>query len=74
MGDDGLVDLEISIERPDGTVLGTYRGQSNFSKGYNMYQNAALALPTRLNKAFSESIAQIREQILKDEGKLSRQR
>jgi hypothetical protein len=74
MGDDGLVDLEISIERPDGTVLGTYRGQSKFSKGYNMYQNAALALPTRLNKAFSESIAQIREQILRDEGKLSRQR
>jgi hypothetical protein len=73
MGDDGLVDLEVSIARPDGTVLGTYHGQSKFSKYYNMYQNAGLALPTRLNKAFSEAIAQIREQILRDGVKLSQQ-
>ncbi len=73
MGDNGYVDLDISIERPDGTVLGTYHGQSKFSKHYTIYHDAALALPTRVNNAFSEAIAQIREEILKDAGKLSRQ-
>lgn len=72
MSDDGQVDLEITLARPDGTVLGTYHGQSEFSNYYNMYQNAQLALPTRTNKAFSESVAQIREQILRDEAKLTR--
>jgi hypothetical protein len=63
------VELEVSIERPDGTVIGNYRGQSSGSRWYNMYQNSQFALPTRTNKAFSESVAQIREQILKDEEK-----
>jgi hypothetical protein len=74
MGDDGLVNMEVSIQRPDGTVLGTYHGQAKFSKLYTIYVNATLALPTRMNKAFTDAIAQIREQILRDAGKLSQQR
>ncbi len=69
--DHGNVDLTLTIQRPDGTVLGTYRGVSKFAKSYNIYQNAGLALPTRLNKAFSEAVAQLREQILNDESKLT---
>jgi len=69
--DHGDVELTLSIQRPDGTVLGTYHGESKFARGYNMYQNAGLALPTRTNKAFSEAVAQIREQILNDESKLT---
>jgi hypothetical protein len=68
--DDGEVDLEVSIQRPDGTVLGIYHGQSSLSGSYSIYYNAALGLPTRLNEAFSESVAQIRDQILKDARKL----
>lgn len=71
MSDDIMVDLEVSIERPDGSVVGIYRGQSAASKWYNMYQNVQFALPTRTNKAFSESVSQIREQILRDEAKFS---
>ncbi len=67
----GAVDLTLSIQHPDGTVLGTYHGESKFARGYNIYQNAGLALPTQLNKAFSEAVAQIREQILNDESKLT---
>ena len=71
-GDEGSVDLEVSIQRPNGTVLGTYRGQSQFSASYSMYTNPILGIGTKLNKAFSECIQQIRDQILNDEKKLSR--
>lgn len=72
MEDKGEIDLEVSISRPDGTILGTYRGQSKLSDSFNMYENAVLGLPTRVNNAFSDSVAQIRKQMLEDEGKLSR--
>jgi hypothetical protein len=73
--DDGEVNLEISLERPDGVVLGTYQGQSTLSKHVNWYQAAGSTpvLHRNMNLAFSGAIAQIREQILKDEVKLSRQ-
>lgn len=71
MSDDIMVDLEISIEKPNGTVVGTYRGQASSGKWYNIYQNVQFALPTRTNKAFSEAVAQIREELLKEEEKFS---
>ncbi|MFZ1073127.1 MAG: hypothetical protein WAO21_06785 [Verrucomicrobiia bacterium] len=71
MSDDIVVDLEVSIQRPDGSVVGTYHGQSSNSQWYNMYQNVQFALPTRTNKAFSESVSQIRDQIMKDADKLT---
>ena len=70
MGDDGQVDLEVSLCRPNGAVLGTYHGRAAFNQGYSMYYNAALGLPTRMNKAFSDSVQQIRNGILKDADKL----
>jgi hypothetical protein len=69
----GDVDLEITLARPDGTVVGTYHGQADFSEFYSMYHNASFAVPTQLNNAFSQSIAQIRDQILKDSEKLTPQ-
>jgi len=73
--DYGEINLEISFERPNGTRLGTYYGQVNFLKYINWYQacgRGRLLLPRNTNKAFSAAIAQIREQILRDEKKLTR--
>jgi hypothetical protein len=72
MNDDIMVDLEVNLERPDGTVVGTYRGVSTCSKWYNMYQNVQFALPTRMNNTFSESVSQIRSQILNDADKFTK--
>jgi len=69
----GAVDLDVTLTRPDGTVIGTYRGKADFSESYSMYHDAQLSVPTQLNNAFSQSVAQIREQILKDSEKLTPQ-
>lgn len=71
MDDKGMIDLSVTISRPDGTVLGTYHGQAAISDYYNMYENAELGLPTRMNNAFSDAVSQIRAQIVKDEPKLT---
>ena len=70
---EGAVDLDVTFARPDGTIIGTYRGKADFSESYSMYHNAQLSVPTQLNNAFSQSVAQIREQILKDAEKLTPQ-
>jgi hypothetical protein len=67
----GAVDIEISLQRADGTALGTYRGKSEFSESFTMYTNMALSIGTRLNKAFDDAVAQIRSQILADSAKLA---
>ena len=70
--DEGVVDLEVSIQQPNGAVLGTYNCQSKFSDSYSIYSNPTLGIGTRLNRAFSECLRQIRERILNDEKKYSR--
>jgi hypothetical protein len=65
------VELSMTFQRPDGTVLGTYHGASKSAKGFSIYENAVLSLPSFVNKALSECVAQIREQILNDESKLT---
>jgi len=70
--DKGEVDLEISLRRPGGPVLATYRAKSQFGKWYTIYNNPTMGIGTRLNRAFSECIANIRQQIVNDAAKLSR--
>ncbi len=66
---EGGVDLEISIRRPDGTRLGTYRGRSEFSDWYTMYNQVAIGVGTALNKAFDQAMQQIRDRIIADKDK-----
>lgn len=73
MSDEGEVDLEISVYRPDGFLLGTYSGKSEFSGIYTMYTNVTFGIGTRLNKAFDEVLRKIREKILTDESKFTTQ-
>ena len=67
---EGGVDLEVSIRRPDGAVVGTYSGRSQFSDWYTMYNQSVWGVGTALNKAFTEAMQQIRDQMIADKGKL----
>jgi len=66
---EGAVDIVMTIHGRDGGLLGTYHGQATFSESYSVYSDETLAVGTRLNKAFTEAIAQIRAQILADKDK-----
>ncbi|MDE2058979.1 MAG: hypothetical protein KGL31_03870 [candidate division NC10 bacterium] len=66
---EGGVDLEVSIRRLDGTLLGTYSGRSQFSDWYTMYNQSILGVGTALNRSFTQAIQRIRDQIIADKGK-----
>jgi hypothetical protein len=57
----GEVDLEVSIHRLDGTLLGTYSGRSQFSDWYTMYNNSIYGMGTALNRCFTQAMQQIRD-------------
>ena len=62
------VDLELMLTHPDGTPLGQYRGQSQFTQKITIYDPEVWnAEGHRLNLAFTEAVRQIREQMLADE-------
>jgi hypothetical protein len=66
---EGAVDIVLTIHRPDGALLGEYHGQATFSDSYSIYSSETLAVGTRLNKAFTEAVAQIRAQLVVDAAK-----
>jgi uncharacterized protein YgfB (UPF0149 family) len=66
---EGEVDLEVSIRRLDGTLLGTYSGRSQFSDWYTMYNQSIHGVGTALNRSFTQAMQQIRDQIIADKGK-----
>ena len=72
--DEGVVDLEITLADPDGTVLAAYREKSEFGGLYTMYNNREASVGNNLNKAFAEVVARIRSDILADREKLERAR
>ncbi|TAF02499.1 MAG: hypothetical protein EAZ80_01040 [Runella slithyformis] len=63
-----VADIEIELKLYDkaGNLLSTYTGKGQENKAMSIYNNATLALPSQTNKAFSQAIAQIRQQILSD--------
>ncbi len=63
---EGEVDLEVSIRRPDGTLLGTYSGRSQFSDWYTIYNQSIHGVGTALNKAFTQAMQQIRDRMIAD--------
>jgi hypothetical protein len=67
---EGEVDLELTLARPDGRILGTYRGRADYAE-LAMRESATWSMPlypahVRLNRAFTEAIEQIREQMFRD--------
>lgn len=65
------VEIKLSIYNKSGMLIGEYSGKSSDTKLYTIYKNAALGLPAKTNKYFSEAIKQIREKILLDINKFN---
>ena len=61
--DEGMVDITMQLSKADGTLVGEYNGKYEYLETFSMYNNPVLNVPSRLNKAFSEAIKQIREKI-----------
>ena len=71
---EGEVDLELVLATPEGTVLGTYRGQADYSqvegRDHHSWSMPLYPAHARLNRAFTEAVEQIRDQIFGDREKL----
>jgi len=61
---DGEVHLTMMLLKPTGQVVGTYVGRVKFDEDFT--PNDELRPGGRLNRAFSEALAQIRDEILSD--------
>ncbi len=67
----GEVDLELTLARPNGQVVGTYRGHVAYHQDLAEHDSRYWSMPlypahVRLNRAFTEAVGQIRDQILRD--------
>ncbi|TAJ24062.1 MAG: hypothetical protein EPO64_10000 [Nitrospirae bacterium] len=66
----GEVDLEMTLATSAGRVLGTYRGRAAYQEiaGHDSRYWSMPLYPAhvRLNRAFTEAVGQIREQIVRD--------
>jgi hypothetical protein len=72
---EGEVDLELTLARPTGAVLGAYRGRVAYQEiaDYDSRYWSSPHLPAhrRLNEAFTEAVHQIRDQMLRDGARLA---
>ena len=68
------VSIEISLWQQDGSQIGTYKGYVQDSEDFSMYTQVALSAPSRTNNAFGRAIRQIRDQMLKDEEKITKRK
>ncbi len=70
----GEVDLEVTLATPDGRTVGTYRGRVQYQE-IGDADSRSWSMPlypahVRLNQAFTDAMAQIRDQILRDKATL----
>jgi len=69
-GWEGDVDLELTLARSDGQVLSTYRGQAHYQEiaqhDHRFWSVPLYPAHARLNRAFTDAVSQIREQMLRD--------
>jgi hypothetical protein len=71
----GAVDLELILARPNGQVVGIYRGHATYQEIAD-HDSRYWSMPlypahVRLNRAFTEAVQQIRDQILRDRDRLA---
>ncbi len=60
----GNVDLTLMLLKPDGAVVGEYRGRSSFDETFN--PTSEMPPGARLNRALSDAVRQIQEGIVHD--------
>jgi hypothetical protein len=78
MKEEGAVDIELTLLRPDHTTIKSYRGTSSFVKRSNFYDSRSWESynnsPAKfLNNAFDDSIRQIRRAIAQDHNLITSQ-
>lgn len=70
----GEVDLEVTLAMPEGRVLGSYRGRSEYQelaeRDSRFWAMPLYPAHARLNRAFTEAVEQIRDQMFGDREKL----
>jgi len=66
----GVVDLELTLSRPDGEILGRYRGCEQYGEvathDHHYWSMPVYPAHRRLNQVFTNTVQQIRDQILDD--------
>jgi len=70
MQDDVGVRLEISLYRPDGTLLDRYDESAESNKWFMMYSQSQVV--NRLNSVFAETVKKIRDRMIAKEAKYAR--
>ncbi len=60
----GRADLTLYLLKPNGDVVGTYRGRASFDESFNPTEEVPPG--ARLNRALSDAVQQIQQQILED--------
>jgi hypothetical protein len=70
----GSVDLELTVDTPEGERIASYSAKSEFWEWKTIYSMAEREIGTRLNQSFSEVISDLRGQMLVDREKLMRAR
>lgn len=68
----GAVDLEISLRKPDGTIVGSYASGRGFEWDHSFYnaQWAKYSLPGQVNRAFGEVVQEIRDKLVANQAAL----
>jgi hypothetical protein len=62
----GAVEIELALALPDGQRVGTYATSVDFSEWSSIYRQPLYGIGTRLNRAFSEAVRDLRVRMLAD--------
>ena len=67
----GIVELELSLRKPAGSVIGTYSARRTFEWSHSYYyaEWAIQSLPTEMNRMLGEVVQEIRDQMVAEKAK-----
>lgn len=66
------IEIVVSLYNRNNELVGKYTGTYQDKVLGTLYKNKSLALPSQTNKSFSNVVSNIREQMMKDIGKIER--
>jgi hypothetical protein len=70
----GAVDLELAFERPDGKRVAAYTSDVSFEEWATILEAPPREIGTRLDRAFSDAMRDLRGQMLRDRARLTARR
>jgi hypothetical protein len=66
----GTVDLELTFEVPNGPRVATYSATREFDQSSSIYRSPLVNIGAKVNRAFSEVVSDLRQQMLADRERL----